>query len=127
MKKNYSTLIEPAINAAKNSYSPYSKYKVGAAILTKNDNVFTGTNVENSSYGLTICAERIALFKAVSEGFKDFKAIAIASKDSAFPCGACRQALNEFNPDLIVIITDFKKKKIVETKLKDLLPHSFNL
>jgi len=127
MKKKYSLIIESAIKASNNSYSPYSNFKVGAAILTDNNKIFTGTNIENASLGLTVCAERIALFKAVSEGYKNFQVIAIATNDGSYPCGACRQVLNEFSSDLTVIVADFKKKQIVETKLKDLLPYSFDL
>lgn len=116
-------LIHNAKNALENSYDKYSKVKVGAAILTNDERIFSGCNIENISFGLTICAERVALFKAVSEGYKDFKAIGIASSlnEPIFPCGACRQVLQEFEPDLIIYI-DLDNKKY---KLSDLLPLSF--
>jgi cytidine deaminase len=125
MLKNKLRLIKTAIKASLKSYSPYSNYKVGAAVLTYNNKIFSGTNIENASYGLTLCAERIAVFKAVSEGFKKIIAIAIATKDGAFPCGACRQVLYEFGPDMIVIIVDFNGNIIKETNLKNLLPDAF--
>lgn len=97
-------LIKMAWNAMQYSYSPYSKYKVGAALLCKDGKVYTGCNIENASYGATNCAERTALFKAVSEGEKEFITIAITSEKSVpWPCGICRQALAEFAPDLRVI------------------------
>ncbi len=94
------TLAREAIAAAERAYAPYSKFKVGAALLAEDERVFTGCNVENASYGLTNCAERTAVFKAVSEGATRFKAIAIAGGvgDVAMPCGACRQVLAEFCP-----------------------------
>jgi cytidine deaminase len=98
-------LIELAKEVRDRAYAPYSNFKVGAALLTAGGQVFTGVNVENISYGLTMCAERVALGKAIAEGHADFHAVAVAS-DSAepvVPCGACRQVLAEFNPDLRVI------------------------
>ena len=97
---NLTTLSRAAIDAAERAYAPYSKFKVGAALLAEDGRVFTGCNVENASYGLTNCAERTAVFKAVSEGVTRFKAIAIAGGvgDVAMPCGACRQVLAEFCP-----------------------------
>ena len=120
----WKTLLNEAINAQKNAYSPYSHFKVGAAIITKEGKIFTGCNVENSSYGLTICAERVAVFKAVSEGYRDFEAIAIAGAGSkpTFPCGACRQVLAEFNEKMKIYVNN--GKKIYE--ITDLLPHSFS-
>ena len=99
-------LLELAVGMLDYSYSPYSHYPVGAALLAKDGRVFTGCNIENAAFGNTMCAERTALFKAVSEGVREFTAIAIASRGSApFPCGACRQSLNEFAPDLRVLVT----------------------
>ena len=97
---NLTTLALAAIEASNRAYAPYSKFKVGAALLAEDGRVFTGCNVENASYGLTNCAERTAVFKAVSEGATRFKAIAIAGGvgDVAMPCGACRQVLAEFCP-----------------------------
>ena len=100
-------LLNLADKAKQKAYVPYSKFQVGAAILTKEGKVFTGCNVENSSYGAAICAERTAAVKAVSEGYHDFEVIAIASngsdKETVYPCGICRQFLHEFNPELKVI------------------------
>ena len=109
------------------SYSPFSHFRVGAALLTKDGKVFTGVNVENSSLGATICAERTACVKAVSEVYQDFEAIAIASdSEEAFPCGICRQFLYEFAPDLTVISgTDEDHLKVY--KLNELLVEGFRL
>ena len=118
-------LLQLARMALTYSYSPYSKYAVGAALLCKNGRVYQGCNIENASFGLTNCAERTALFKAVSEGEREFSAIAIASSGSApYPCGACRQALNEFAPDLRVLVT-WGQNEVDKTTLPALLPHGF--
>ena len=118
-------LLELARIAMKNSYSPYSKYAVGAALLCKNGRVYLGCNIENASFGLTTCGERTALFKAVSEGEREFSAIAIASNGSLpYPCGACRQALNEFAPDLRVMVIS-GDGQVDKTTLPQLLPHGF--
>ena len=117
-------LIAFAKEAMEFSYSPYSHYRVGAALLAKDGRVFKGCNIENASYGATNCAERTALFKAVSEGVREFTAIAIAAEKSApWPCGICRQALNEFAPDLRVIVAWGDNRD--EALLPDLLPHGF--
>jgi len=122
-------LISLAVEARKASYSPYSKYPVGAAILTASGKTYTGCNIENSSFGLTICAERTAIFKAVSEGERKITAIAIAAKASS-PCGACRQVLSEFAaPEIPVIFVNLKdsgEKEIEDHTLGELLPCSFN-
>lgn len=118
-------LMALARQALKQSYSPYSHYAVGAALLCADGRVFTGCNVENASFGLSNCAERTALFKAVSEGARTFTAIAIASSGSApYPCGACRQALNEFAPDIKILVT-WGDGQRDSTTLKALLPHGF--
>ena len=118
-------LLALARLAMKNSYSPYSRYPVGAALLCANGRVYQGCNIENASFGLTNCAERTALFKAVSEGERDFTTVAIASETSApYPCGACRQALNEFAPSLRVIVT-WGEGNVEKTTLAELLPHGF--
>lgn len=123
----YKELYKMASLAKENSYSPYSKFKVGAAILTEDGEVFTGSNVENGSYGGTICAERTACVKAVSEGYKSFKAIAIASSGGrAQMCGICRQFLSEFSLDMDVIVGKDEDNLDV-TKLKNLLPDNFQL
>ncbi len=120
-------LIEVAKNAAKLAYAPYSGFNVGAALLTKSGKIFTGCNVENASYGLTNCAERTAVFKAVSEGEQEFLEIAIfTNTDELFsPCGACRQVLSEFGNHIKVSITN--RHETVNTDIKSLLPLSFNL
>ena len=118
-------LLSLARLAMENSYCPYSHYAVGAALLSADGRVFQGCNIENASFGLTNCAERTALFKAVSEGARDFTAIAIASNGSApYPCGACRQALNEFAPALRVLVT-WGEGEVDKTTLPALLPHGF--
>ncbi len=124
---NYSKLLEIANKAKSNSYSPYSNFRVGAVLVAKNGSLYTGTNVENSSYGLTNCAERTAVFKAVSEGETNFLAIAIASnlEEIISPCGICRQVLAEFmTADAKIILGDDKQLKIYA--LKELLPLSFD-
>ena len=121
---NRDELIELAIQARKLAYTPYSHYKVGAALLGKSGKVYQGCNVENASYGLTCCAERTAIFKAVSEGEREFEAIAIVTKNGGSPCGACRQVLSEFAPELVVYIAD-KDNHIKETSINKLLPAAF--
>lgn len=117
-------LLAMARQAMERSYSPYSGYPVGAALLCADGRVFQGCNIENASFGLTNCAERTAVFKAVSEGAKNFTAIAIAATGSApWPCGACRQVLNEFAPDIRILVTwDGQSEQAV---LPELLPHGF--
>ena len=119
-------LIQKAIEAREYSYSPYSHVKVGAALLTKEEKIFTGCNVENASYGLTICAERTAIFKAVSEGYREFKAIAIVLDDEqlGYPCGACRQVIREFSQDITIIMANTKGEYKIST-IEELLPYSF--
>ena len=118
-------LLQLAQIALKNSYSPYSHYPVGAALLSLSGRVYLGCNIENASFGLTNCAERTALFKAVSEGEHEFTTIAIASAGSMpYPCGACRQALNEFAPNLRVLVID-GEGHVDKTTLPALLPHGF--
>ncbi len=118
------TLLALAREAMKRSYSPYSHYPVGAALLCADGRIFQGCNIENASFGLTNCGERTAIFKAVSEGATAFTAIAIASTVSApWPCGACRQVLNEFAPDIRVLVT--WDEGTDEMNLKELLPHGF--
>ena len=118
-------LLRAAKRARKQSYSPYSKYKVGAAVLASDGRIFSGANVENASYGLTVCAERVAIFKGVSEGLREIKAVAIVAGGSkkAYPCGACRQVILEFGKSSVVIVEH--KGKSQKTLLKALLPHAF--
>ncbi len=119
-------LIQTALEAQKNSYSPYSKYRVGAAVLCADGTVYSGCNIENASYPCGICAERTAVSKAVSEGKRKFKKIAVAgsSETVCTPCGMCRQFLYEFAPELEVLCSD-SKKNYRKIKLRDLLPEGF--
>jgi len=121
------TLLKAAQKAASDAYAPYSGYRVGSAVMTADGRVFTGCNVENASFSLTICAERLAVFKAVSEGYHKFTALAVfADTDKKFPpCGACRQVLAEFSPAIQIVYANRKGK--VETTLTELLPQSFSL
>lgn len=121
-------LIEMSEYAQKYSYSPYSKFRVGAALLCSDGTVFTGCNIENSTFGATNCAERTAVFKAISEGHSDFESIAITSSGGGltYPCGICRQVLSEFSPEIKIILSD-ADKKIITFTLNELLPHSFKL
>ncbi|MFK7909445.1 MAG: cytidine deaminase [Akkermansiaceae bacterium] len=118
-------LLQLAAAARKNAYAPYSNFCVGAALLAENGETYTGCNVENASYGLTNCAERTAVFKAVSEGAEKFMAIAIALPDGGSPCGACRQVLNEFNPAISIYIGDENGQLLLETDIQTLLPRAF--
>ncbi len=126
MKKyDINNLTQKALGARQFSQAKYSHFEVGAALLAENGTIVTGCNVESSSYGLTVCAERVALTKALSEGITKFTAIAIAAKDGEFcpPCGACRQLLYDYAPDLDIILTNGKENK--KYKLNDLLPLAF--
>lgn len=117
-------LIQAACAIREQAYVPYSNYQVGAAILMENGRVFTGVNIENASYGLTVCAERTAVFKAVSEGFKKIMAVAVATDNAGSPCGACRQVLAEFAGDIPVYLVD-NAENGRETTLYQLLPDHF--
>jgi cytidine deaminase len=117
-------LLEVAANSRKMSHSPYSRYKVGAALLAGSGNVYGGCNVENASYGLSFCAERTAYVKAVSEGESQFLAIAVVTDNGGSPCGACRQFMAEFGLDTIVILSD-KKGNHNLTTVGELLPDAF--
>jgi cytidine deaminase len=123
---DYKDLAAAAGNAKRYSHSPYSKFRVGAALLTKGGSIFTGCNIENSSYGLTMCAERVALFKAVSEGETSFRALAIASDEESFtpPCGACRQIIFELAGDIDILLTK-KSGRFRLYKMLEFLPHPF--
>lgn len=120
-------LIQKAKEARDKAYAPYSEFRVGAALEAKDGTVFTGCNIENASYGATCCAERTALVKAVSEGVKEFRRIAIfaGTNDPCPPCGICRQVLYEFAPDIEVIMTGTEGKTDV-SKLTDLMPNAFH-
>ena len=118
-------LIDAARQAQKNSHSPYSKYKVGAAVLSNDDTIISGCNVESSSYSLTCCAERTALFSAVSKGYKKFKALSVITENGGTPCGACRQVIWELCGDIPIYIAD-ENGKIEKTTSKELLPNAFD-
>ena len=118
-------LIHHAITMMGKAYAPYSKYKVGAAVLTKDETIIGGGNVESSSYGLTCCAERTALFTAVSKGYLSFKAFAVASKNGGTPCGACRQVIWDLCGNIPVFITD-EHGNVREKESKTLLPDAFD-
>ncbi|GAB6180074.1 cytidine deaminase [Desulfotomaculum defluvii] len=119
-------LIEMAREARESAYVPYSKFKVGAALVTKEGKIFTGCNIENASYGLTCCAERTTIFKAVSEGHKEFEALAVIADVPTVcsPCGACRQVMAEFNGDMKVHMANLKGQYITTT-VGELLPGFF--
>lgn len=123
---NDKELFEIAVKTRENAYAPYSDFKVGAALLTKKGKVYTGCNVENASYGATCCAERNAIFKAVSEGERDYEAIAIRGTNNGltFPCGICRQVMAEFAPEIKIILGDMNEN-IKTYTLGELLPHGF--
>ena len=118
-------LVTAASAVMRYAYAPYSNYPVGAALLTTNGTIFTGCNVENAAYPSGICAERTALVKAVSEGFRQFEALAVVTRNGGFPCGQCRQMLYEFAPDLRVMIAEPDGRVLHEARLRDLLPHGF--
>ena len=120
-------LIEAAKKVSKNAHAPYSGFKVGAALLTESGKIITGCNVENSSYGLTNCAERTAIFKAVSEGETNYKELVIFSNTDElfYPCGACRQVISEFSSTLKITIVSLTDE--FETSITELLPHGFKL
>jgi cytidine deaminase len=120
----YQSLLQQAIAAREFAYAPYSNYKVGAALLTTGGKVYQGCNIENASYSPGNCAERTAIFKAVSEGERSFTAVAVATTDGGAPCGVCRQVMREFAPNLTVIIGDIAGNFRVFS-LAQLLPHSF--
>ncbi len=121
-------LVEKAMEAKKNAYVPYSGFHVGAAVLTPDGKIFTGCNVENASYGASICAERTAIVKAVSEGAASISAIAITSDsdDLTFPCGICRQVIAEFGTHDVQLICANKNGEYKEYGMNDILPNAFN-
>lgn len=126
----YEELMQKAVEASKNSYSPYSKFAVGACVMCKDGSVYTGCNFENSSFGMTICAERNAIGTAIAEGKRSIKAVAIYSpnQQNCAPCGACRQVIHEFcdnDEDVDIILQNGEELKIYT--LAQLLPESFNL
>lgn len=126
--EKYKELYAKALEARENAYAPFSGFKVGAALLTEEGNIYTGVNIENSSYGATICAERTAFVKAISEGYRKFKAIAVTAGDEeeALPCGICRQFMYEFSPEMEVI-TGVDIDRLNVKTLEELLPGGFRL
>jgi len=118
-------LVDLANTARERAYVPYSHYAVGSALRTKSGRIFTGVNVENAAYPQTMCAERVAMFKAVSEGEKDFELITVVTDNGGSPCGGCRQVMAEFGLDTIVILADGKGNIVEEITVNDLLPGAF--
>ncbi len=119
------SLIDLANEARKRAYVPYSKYPVGAALRTKTGKTYTGVNIENAAYPQTMCAERVAIFKAVSEGEKDFDVISVVTDNGGSPCGGCRQVMAEFGLDTTVLLADGKGSLVKETTVNELLPEAF--
>jgi len=126
-KEERQSLIDLANEARRRAYAPYSRYAVGAALRTKSGRLYTGVNVENAAYPQTMCAERIAVFKAVSEGETEFEVIAVVTDNGAFPCGGCRQVLAEFGLDTIVLIANGEGKLLKVMTVAELLPEAFTL
>ena len=119
-------LIAEALTARKASYSPYSHFPVGAAVLAEDGRIYGGTNIENAAYPSSLCAERVAIFKAISEGNRHIQAIAVATHAGGSPCGACRQVMREFGEqDMPVLLADAEGNLVEETSLATLLPRSF--
>ncbi len=118
-------LVTQAMQAREHAYAPYSDYTVGAALLAKSGRIYTGCNVENAVYPLCTCAERVAVVKAVSEGEREFVALAVATQNGGAPCGSCRQTLREFGEDIVVLIAD-ATGAYRETTVAELLPGSFS-
>ena len=133
-KQEITRLVDAAQTARENSYSPYSKFKVGAAVLTSDDTIFCGTNIENSSYGLTVCAERNAIFAAVGAGHRRFKALALVTQKVpgekfCSPCGACRQVMSEFFPPqtpIYMAVLDKGQRTVYTKLLKEIMPFPFD-
>lgn len=124
-KKDAQALVEIANEARRRAYAPYSNYPVGAALRARSGRIFTGVNIENAAYPATMCAERIAIFKAVSEGEREFDAIAVVTPNGGSPCGGCRQVMAEFGLDTIVLIGDGQGRLLQRTTVRDLLPGAF--
>ena len=126
MHPEYLALVDQSLKARKRSYSPYSRFKVGASLLAGSGKIYTGANIESASYSLTLCAERVVFAKAISDGEKLFKAIAVSvsTNELVYPCGACRQFMFEFAKDLDIIVVKSSSEYVL-TKLRDLLPEAF--
>jgi cytidine deaminase len=119
------SMIDLANEARRRAYAPYSNYQVGAALRTRSGRIYTGCNVENAAYPHCMCAERVAIFNAVSEGEKEFEVIAVATTNGGSPCGGCRQVMAEFGLDTIVLIADGDGRLVLETTVGGLLPGAF--
>ncbi len=118
-------LIDLANQARQHAYAPYSNYQVGAALRTRSGRVFTGVNVESAAYPTTMCAERVAIYKAVSEGEREFEVIAVVTPNGGSPCGGCRQVMAEFGLETLVLIGDSEGRLLQRTTVNDLLPGAF--
>jgi len=118
-------LVDLANTARQRAYAPYSNYPVGSSLRTKTGRIYTGVNVENAAYPQTMCAERVAIFKAVSEGEKEFDVITVVTDNGGSPCGGCRQVMSEFGLDTIVLLADGNGKIVKETTVRELLPDAF--
>lgn len=124
-KERRADLLAAARQAQANAYAPYSNYRVGAALLASSDVIYQGANIENAAYPDSICAERVAVFKAVSEGEKDFQAIAVVTRDGGTPCGSCRQVLAEFSLETLVLVANEAGEVLREGTVAELLPGAF--
>jgi cytidine deaminase len=118
-------LIESAAQVRHWAYAPYSHYNVGAAVLAASGRIYDGVNIENAAYPTSICAERVAVFKAVSQGERQLTAVAVVTENGGAPCGACRQVLSEFGSDMLVLIADAQGHLIKEMRMSELLPNAF--
>lgn len=121
---NYAQLIDLALQAREHAYAPYSRFKVGAALLTASGRIYTGCNIENVAFSPSVCAERTAIFKAVSEGEREFVAIAIVTQNGIPPCGVCRQVMMEFAPNIVIVVANLEGDYRV-TSLSELFPDAF--
>ena len=119
------SLVDLANVARQRAYAPYSNYRVGSSLRTKTGRIYTGVNVENAAYPQTMCAERIAIFKAVSEGEREFEVITVVTDNGGSPCGGCRQVMAEFGLDTVVLMADGNGKIVKETTVRELLPEAF--
>ena len=123
--QDWRNLLDRARSARQSAYAPYSRFAVGAAVRTRNGKIYTGANIENAAYGLTVCAERVALWKAVSEGEREFEALALVTDTGSMPCGSCRQVMAEFASGLSLLIADPEGMAWL-TSASELLPHAFS-
>jgi len=126
VKEEFEKLVKEAEKVRKKAYTPYSKFKVGAAVLSADGKIFTGCNIENASFGMSVCAERVAIFKAISEGSTEFEAIAVIGDTDkpCSPCGACRQVISEFSENILLIMANLKGDVKIK-KIRELLPEAF--